>query len=556
MLEALVAYAERVGLSLEPGFCAKSISWLVNLDKYGSVLSVEYANTSTRSARLFSCCPDLHNSQLKAMPVTLRNTTEGRQVRQAAHFLADSCDTIALLAGEEIKTVEKHHTFALLIALASKAIPELSPVHKLLSSKKQMGLLRELLVAQRANPNSKLSFSVNGKPVLESKTWHQWWRAFLPDMFPVASGETQLCLASGKPLVASRTHAKLTTLRTGTKTVGAPLVTFDKSAFQSYGFDHGQNSAVGIHQTTAYRAGLEHLLRFAPVFGGTKVAHWFDTDMPKERNPLRHLLFVQSRGKDGWLEDLDETAVTPAINVLTQDPQDLLGVRCHILGMCGRDGRAQVRFYQAVTVQQAMLASAAWFSDFKIVAPYIEHPTSTTPGQLISSLLRRPEESDGARESATLQSLQVALWQTVLNAQIPFPQSIAERCVRAVRYSAQNRDFGVAVSRHTKNSSREREVLHARVGALKSFLRRSGDLQLKERLEPKHPSPNYQSGRLAAVLERIAEIASLGQIRNTAHHDFGNTIRGSIEFLDRRTQTVQRDLQKISMRHDWLRVAW
>jgi CRISPR-associated protein (Cas_Csd1) len=143
----------------------------------------------------------------------------------------------------------------------------------------------------------------------------------------------------------------------------------------------------------------------------------------------------------------------------------------------------------------------------------------------------------------------------VLDAQMAFPPSIAQRSVTAVRRSVQNREFGIAVSHNMGKSSLEHEVLHARLGALKSFLRRSGDGHLGVRLEPNHPSRNYQSGRLAATLEWITEIALLGH-RNTKHQVFGNTIHGSTEPLEKRTGTVGRDLEHIANRRPWLKVAF
>jgi len=93
MLHALIEYANRRGLVIEPGFKAKNVRWAIlsASDRTTALLGVqELGEVGARAnrGRLFKRCPDLSQPEMKAGGSGCR------------HFLVDSAEVVALLAQE------------------------------------------------------------------------------------------------------------------------------------------------------------------------------------------------------------------------------------------------------------------------------------------------------------------------------------------------------------------------------------------------------------------------------------------------------------------------
>ncbi len=557
MFEALVEYARRTGLATEPGFSEKVVRWIANVNLDGVITSVAPADPLKGRAVVFACCPDLQLPAIKALPAALGRMENGIAVKQGAHFLADTCSTVGLFPNgldSNHKILDKHRVFTHLIERASWIIPELRPIHSALSEASFLVQIHAMLIGCGAKPTDRLSFSVDGVPVPDMNVWHSWWRAFREEASPRKLERNMVCLATGERVVPARTHPRLTSLGVGASSVGASLIASGKEAFSSSSFRQGENSALSEDAASAYTSALDHLLRRAPVIDGTKVVHWYSTDTSTSLDPLA-LLFQPSEVRE--LENFSSrTSLTSSEIRAFADWPGLPNAQYHVMVVRGAKARARVRFFASGTQEQAVAAVSAWFADLEVCTISGDGSTSATPAKLLASI-KKPIDNDNAEgnRNKTLHSLHVRLWQTALDPAVPVPISVANDILTTLYRSLANRDFqkAVAYTPATWNSTL-RDTLHACMGGLKGYLVRAGDHDITVNLNPNHPSANYQSGRLAALLHRIEEIANSNPSSNS-HQVFAASIAGLIERLDRQTRTVKRSLDWIAAARPWLALA-
>ncbi len=551
MLESLVNYADQLGLVVEPGFAEKFVRWMVNIDSAGKVKSVTPADTIKQRARGFPCCPDLQHPELLSLPRIFREL--GFDTHQAAHFLIDTCETVALYperAVSESKSLEKHRTFVNFHVLASRTVPLLGPVATAISNPKQLAKLRSMLKNNNAKRTDSLSFSINNRYILESDEWHSWWRKFRLKAFCNESSVRRLCLVSAEPVKVARTHPKLMQLRVGTLGFGASLISFDKAAFQAYGFEQGENCAMSESAATAYRAAIDHLLRSVPIVGGMKLVYWYDATVPVKLDPLALLFRRDPRDEKPVLEQLSKMQL--ALELVQAKPNEPdSNTRGHVLALRGVDGRVQVRMYTSSTLKRLVTALHAWFYDTAIINVNGRCVTDTAGVPLSNCLpthhVRRKSESedDHTELEDPLLPFLVPLWHTAIDPSQNVPVEIVSQIVKAVQCSAFSGDFDEAITSRDPNDPLG-SVLQLQIGVLKAFHIRNGDVDINSELNPEHPTVHYQAGRLAALISTIHKIShpEVNNRRNP-HLVFARAISDPVNVLMEQFEPVERALKQI-----------
>jgi CRISPR-associated protein Csd1 len=522
MFSELVAYAQRTGLVVEPGFASKKVRWMIDLDLRGKLLSVKPAS-ATSFIVVFPCCPDLQPPELLALPSKLQ--AQGITMQRAAHFLLDTCGTVnnwTTSALEASKTQEKHQAFQTLVALAASEVQSLQPIQSFLSSKAQLELLQGNLLTLKAQSTDSISFSIDGQTILERDTWHSWWREFRLKCFPTASILTSAAISvvTGEKVVPAKTHPKLTRLGVGAPTFGVSLVSFNKPAFQSFGLQDGHNAPLSADQAAAYRAALDSLLSHAPTLGLMKVAHWYEQTIQSKHDPFWTLFDPNS--SDGNASNLEqaqglevqfETTTLPTVLQLDE-------TRCFVLAVAAADGRAKVKDWQAFSVRSLVQAINCWFRNLEIVqVSGLQNASPAGLESLLGCLRCRPRATKEAflNYIAPVQSLQLSLLKAALNSHIPIPETIAIHALNALRSSAGNGDMNEAFGGASTESAR----LYGQLGIMKAYLQRKGDRELHARLNLEHPNTAYQCGRLAAVLIRNQRWALHTSWKKNDHILFG-----------------------------------
>lgn len=207
------------------------------------------------------------------------------------------------------------------------------------------------------------TFQVDGDLlILDEKVARPYWRrVFASEVEEERAGANLgLCLVTGKENVPiATTHLpKIKGVR-GTQSFGAAIVSFDKPAFSSYGFEQSLNAPVSTDAVSAYCNGLNALLareEHSLSIGQTTLCFWareseaassFVARMLRKPDPQAVAEFLRApwAGMDRPAARLDQFfSVT----------------------LAGNGGRVVVRHWMQTTVEEARENFAQWFRDLEI----------------------------------------------------------------------------------------------------------------------------------------------------------------------------------------------
>ncbi len=206
------------------------------------------------------------------------------------------------------------------------------------------------------------TFQVNGELLLhDEQVLRPYWRRIYQQ--EVAASDTRatpgLCLITGLDNVPiADTHPKIKGVP-NTQTFGAAIVSFDKPAFVSYGFEQSHNAPASIEAATAYSVALNWLIsrrNHSLRIGQTAVCFWARDkeeasdffaamlDRPDPRS-VREFLNSPWAGVDRGLLQHDEF---------------------YSVTLSGNAGRIVVRHWMQSTVEAARENLHHWFADLEI----------------------------------------------------------------------------------------------------------------------------------------------------------------------------------------------
>lgn len=480
MLQQLIRYAEEHELVTEPGFKPKDVRWAIRCTQDGAFLgAIELGDPSQKrnSGRRFRRAPHLEHPELKRGGAGCR------------HFLADTAEVVALhhkpMDEKALSKLEaKHEYFLDLLEQAAEAMPDLAAAAACLRDPERLARVQSELSELGAKPGDRVTLVLEGEDEpsfpLESTAWHDWWRRFRATLAPPRDespegGGRQLCLASGEPVVPALTHPKIKGLAgVGGQPSGDVLSSFKQGAFRSYGFVQSENAAVSEEMASTYAAALNHLLRTTGYrYPGVKVVHWFKGQVPPEDDPLPWLHEPPN-------EEAAQQRVRELLDAIRSGGRpDLHDNRYYVLVLSGAAGRVMVRDWIEGEYQELLKQVETWFDHLSIVrrdgkglAP--RPKLFAVLGSLVRDLDDLPPP------------MITTLWRVALTG-APIPYQVLARALERVRADVLN----------------EQAPRHARMGLLKAFHVRGGDTDMHPGLNPDHPNPAYQCGRLLAVLANL-----------------------------------------------------
>ncbi len=480
MLNLLVKYAEDHGLALPPGFAPKTVRWAIICDSNGRFQQVvELGDTTQKRNRgmTFPKCPDLHPSVVAA----------GDKGERRSHFLVETAQVAALygVEPEDAKLASKHRYFVKLLQEASPTMPEIAAAARMLEDPDELARIRAALEAHKARPIDSVTIAVEGTFLVESEAWHEWWRGWHEKLTARgAEARPMRCLVTGELTPPLEKHPKIK--RLGGQPSGDALISFDKSAFQSYGLKASANAAVSEDAAAAYAAALNDLVSHHSqrLAGDLRILHWFAAAVPEEDDPL------------GWLEGGEETAELDAQararkllqSIRTGERADLGDNQYYVLTVSPMAGRIMVRDWMQGRFEQLVANIDAWFDDQGIVR---REGTGKAPPPKFRAVL-------GAlvRSLDDLPSPLVArLWRAAVNGD-PIPREALSMAIHRMRADI--------VSDQAPN--------HARMGLMKAYhLRKEGGSPIMPHLNEDHPHPAYHCGRLMAVYAAL-QYAAQGDV--------------------------------------------
>jgi CRISPR-associated protein Csd1 len=510
MLHRVAEYVDKNGVAYRPGYKCKSARFAIHCDEDGRFLGIDRLVTAgAPKGRAFNLAPEFTFAEIKG----------GKE--RKSHFLIDSADTVALLDPEaEDRVVQKHEYFWRMIKAAGEEVPQLAPLARLIEIRDKIS---SELRSAGAKPSDVVTFRIGSKfPLDEKETyWHEWWDTWRAQTIEAQSGEKRndepdsrmVSYLSGRRVEPIDTHPKLNNVPGGV-TAGVSLIGFDKPSFRSFRLLQSQNAAMSELESVKYVAGLNDLIqKHSRNIAGMRVIYWYKDTVAAEDDPI-------------GLADLtpaDETIVPMRRMrelldaVRTGQRPDLEGNEYYILSLSGAGGRAMVRSWEEGTYERLASNIVAWLDDLTISTIFGSVTASAPRIQQVIQCVLPPKKNSQQYEDwlKPVTNLRSALWTAAID-KLPIPFAAAARVLDQLRSFALTGGYeAVFEGKPHQGDPNPQWLLWTRMALLKAYHVRnsniSGENALMPQLNPDHPSPAYQCGRLMAVLAEVQR-AALGDV--------------------------------------------
>jgi len=381
-----------------------------------------------------------------------------------------ACDEFRYVLGSEEKHRKKHRAFVALLEAAASATsdPALQSCVAFYRRADQVEAARTALADQKMQAGAVIALSAAG-PVVAHDAVRQYWREHYrkANADRNEKGGEGMCLISGKIGLIAPTHEKIKGLGSlGGQPAGVSLMSFDKEAFCSYGWEQNANSPVSPERAAAYVLALNDLLKHSTSsrIDRCGVGFLFWTKKFVEKTPI------------SIIEDADPEQVRQLL-LLDEGSLRLPANEFYLLGVSGNGGRLLVRFWIHENLETVLKNVAGWFKGLRIANPFTgERAEPPKLWQLLTSLAREDPPPD--------------------------------RAIQLVRRAILGQPLGVtilagALARLRVIPSKER-LSPVRAGLIRLCVNdHYGEPKMTEALDPNLNHPAYMCGRLLALYDGL-----------------------------------------------------
>lgn len=521
MLRALYDYALQNDLILPAGFVQKPVKAYIWLSANGTFSGV------TEGATL--PCPDI--GSLANGPDKCNPLAEKRSV-----VLPEA-------------PTPKSSYFRQLLADGGRQEPMLQVCLSALESSETVQSIDSALDRIKVKPSDRISFCVDGEPVLNSSAVRTWWMEFRKQFR--ADGAQSPCLITGQSIVPPATVPSINGLQVvGGHSSGDALICFDKSAFCSYGLKKGANAPVSEEAFAGVKAALDDLLKDAPVLAGMKFVHWYDKPLSQDEEDKLVALFGGEPAEEEEADPNEARALADALvsSLDSGGRAAALPNEYFILLLSGAGGRVMLRHYERGSYQALQTALSAWNEDLMLLngrGTGLIRPVKLKI-RLIRLLSRQKNDKKVfQRLDKELSGLTPAVIRAILS-NSELPDAVASRALAYIRSQMTDTD--------PDNKSQSIPDGLACQWLKVWLLRRERAKKQKESISvgynAAHPSPAYHCGALvaaygaiqktampdvnASIIDRYYDAASqtpaltLGQLQRLSNYHLGKILSFSI----------------------------
>lgn len=325
--------------------------------------------------------------------------------------------------------------------------------------------------------------------VHEREAVRTWWRNELPpdDEKVPTTGQ---CLVSGNDGPLARLHEPKIKGVWGAQSAGALIVSFNNSAYTSYGKEDGANAPVSELAAFQYCTALNHLLRAGSnqriQVGDATTVFW--TEQPTEAENLLPWVFEPTRGAEN--EALKNRLDAVLLSVSRGRYSDEFGpseTPFYVLGLSPNAARVSIRFWLETTLGELINKLHEHFNDLQL-AHSERDPDYPAVWQLIRETVRESKDIPPLLSGAVMRSILTGA---------PYPSILFSSILRRIRA--------------------DREVRYLRAAVIKAYLNRNTrfridplNKELTMALDSNREEPTYHLGRLFAELEKTQEDAMPG----------------------------------------------
>lgn len=446
------------------------------------------------------------------------------------------------------KLQAKHEAFWGLIELACRHVPGWDEFLPVIQNRKQwLEAAREQAARMRLN-TGRIALMIDGKELPELDDWHEWWTSLYAQCVHLASKNPNArkveghihCVASGKTAPPAGALERIKSFaRFGADKTGIALASTNAAGFVAHGYEGAAGVGMSLDGFLHVKAALDDLCaRRAYRVEGLPGVHlcWAVTDKLDTSLPS-FLTGVYSDDADAFLSELaaesgqptcspadqvedfggpvvDSAAARRATQILRSiggaklvTPPDSVVYHLRAAGT----SRLRVQHFTSQRLHALHDNLATWFRDLRTELPWLfsvlqgVNPRGRNPyslERLLKSLSQLP--GDRQRWSNTLppeahrELSDAAFFGKPLSPALL--DTVSQRCLEAF-HRPEGLDQGAFA-----------DLMDSRLALLKLCLVRAGDAHLKPVVNPDHPHPAYQLGRLLGMCNAIQRLA-LGPVQ-------------------------------------------
>jgi len=335
---------------------------------------------------------------------------------------------------------------------------------------------------REAKPGTLVALSV-GEPLVEREAVRQFWRKHYRTEFDGRmegiDGESMI---SGKFGPIAPTHEKIKGVSSlGGQAAGVALMSFDKEAFRSYGWEQNRNSPVSPDRALAYVLALNDLLKV-------------DNTRRRDRGGIGFLYWLRNPADIDVLDVLEVADPKQVADLLDFDPAANPDAnRFYMVGVSGNGGRLRARYWADLALTKVKKNLKNWHEQLRV-----EYPWERPPVNLWH--IRYALNRDGK----LLGQMEMALQRRAIEG-LALGYSMLSEALTCLRHpSTSNSKTKEAQGQKNSDSLERFRVPIALVRmCLNDLFRKEGEKEMSEGLNPTCPYPAYVCGRLMAAYEDL-----------------------------------------------------
>jgi CRISPR-associated protein Csd1 len=328
--------------------------------------------------------------------------------------------------------------------------------------------------------------------------WREHYQAAFAERMEGSPGE---CLISGKLGAIAPTHEKIKgVVSLGGQASGVSLMSFDKEAFRSYGWERNQNSPVSPDRALAYVLALNDLLK-------TDDATRVGKGQRKDVAGVGFLTWLRNPADFNAIDILEKADPKDVAVLLTFDPRaDPDPNRFYMIGVSGNGGRLRVRYWVTESLSELKLNLKQWHEQLRVSYPW-EDPPPVRLWQLLYAIDR--EGKPPAHDTLAL------MRRGIEGTTQPLGYSMLAAALNRLRHPGD--DLGK--SKDKKSSPLDLQRLRVPMGLVRmcvnDIARSKGEQEMSEGLDQSCVLPAYVCGRLMAVFENLQRVSSESEVNSS-----------------------------------------
>lgn len=303
----------------------------------------------------------------------------------------------------------------------------------------------------------------------------------------VVGEEGDICLITGRKSATARLHAPIKGIYDGQSSGGA-IVSFNLSAFTSFGKVQSHNAPVSEAAAFAYTTALATLLgkdsRNKLRVGDATTIFWADRPDAFEDSFASFFTMAPKENPDR------DAMVVKNLYASIEQERGASNSSTHffVLGLAPNAARISVRFWHTGTVADFANKIRLHYDDLEIVRAPMDQGKYSLFWYLVDIATERKADNIPPNLAGNIA-------RAILEGS-PYPATLLQQTVRRIRA--------------------EQEVTRIRASLLKAYINRfqrtypSHEKEILVALDPDNTNPGYRLGRLFAVLEKIQEDAQPG----------------------------------------------